>query len=127
MNRKRPWNDPVTLANFHANFKRCECGCLRWQGGHRVKDEVEDYGTVKFNDFPDLKEGRQTVYIHRAAWVIAHGPIPKGMQVHHKHGLCKHKNCGDVSHMELLTAFEHSEISNGWQWHRDDFEEREEL
>lgn len=43
-------------------------------------------------------------YAHRVAWEKAHGPIPSGMQVHHR---CRNRRCVNVDHLELLSPREH--------------------
>jgi len=46
-----------------------------------------------------------TIYWHRIAWEAVHGPIPVGMDIHHR---CGQRRCQNVAHMELLPHDEHA-------------------
>src|SRR5262245_23113326 len=43
---------------------------------------------------------------HRAAWIDVNGPIPIGMELHHK---CGNKACINVTHLELVTHRKHGQ------------------
>lgn len=42
---------------------------------------------------------------HRMAWEETHGPIPPGMQVHHR---CEIKLCINPQHLELMSVADHA-------------------
>lgn len=63
--------------------------CLEW-GGPRLP---KGYGTLR------VEEGKK-VYIHRAVWENAHGPIPEGLVVMH---ICDNPPCYRLSHLKLGT------------------------
>jgi hypothetical protein len=44
---------------------------------------------------------------HRVAWERANGPIPEGMQIHHK---CNNRLCVNPDHLEPLTRFDHDRL-----------------
>lgn len=87
---------PTCLADLYERAALSTNGCREWTG-HRSGG----YGKVALN-------GGQ-VQVHRAAYAFAHGPIPEGMQIHHK---CGNRACVEVGHLELLTASEHSLLHN---------------
>ena len=51
-------------------------------------------------------KGRR-ISVHRLVWEKAHGPIPKGYEIHHKDG---NGNNNDLSNLELLTCSEHKAL-----------------
>ena len=56
------------------------------------KDYSYAYRTVRLR-------GR-VMYAHRAAWELAHGPIPDGMIVRH---MCGNKACANAEHLRIGT------------------------
>ena len=62
--------------------------CWQWTGGTKGK------GYAEFHF-----EGRGHS-AHRFLWIATRGPIPKGMDVHHK---CNNRRCVRLSHLEVLT------------------------
>jgi hypothetical protein len=64
-------------------------GCVLWVGAVAKSG----YGNVCY-------QGR-TTGAHRAAWELANGPIPTGLQVCHS---CDVRTCINVAHMRLGTA-----------------------
>lgn len=88
-----PWNKGrhKTFADYPSPIRDEQTGCLRWQGPkHR-------HGYGKF---------KQT-FIHRFVWEQSNGPIPKGMEIDHVRARgCIHKDCFEVSHLELVTHTE---------------------
>jgi hypothetical protein len=68
-----------------------EDGCLVFVGAVNSKG----YGTAA--------EG----LVHRLAWQAFYGPIPAGMELHHR---CRVKTCCRVDHLVCLTKQEHREL-----------------
>src|SRR5262245_26964970 len=67
-------------------------GCHLWDG--HVK--AEGYGV--------FMTGGQNYYAHRYIWEKANGPVPSGLELHHKCGV---KSCVNVAHLELTTRRDH--------------------
>lgn len=60
--------------------------------------------------------GGRYLWAHRYAWERAHGPIPKGWQVHHA---CCVKACVNVDHLELVPSMkEHKRRHRQIAWAR---------
>jgi hypothetical protein len=77
-------------------------GCLFWTGSITA----EGYGKITIPaDGEDWRNGLRTWPAHRLRWVLANGPIPPNLVVHHKCGV---RRCVELSHLELLTAPENS-------------------
>lgn len=72
--------------------------CWEWQGSKQALG----YGQVGW-------KGRVLV-AHRLAYTLTHGPIPEGMQVHHK---CNNPPCCNPSHLEAVTQKANILLSNG--------------
>ncbi len=69
-----------------------ESGCWLWLG-HTTKD---GYGRIGKGG-----GGCKLVAAHRASYESFVGPIPKGLQIHHK---CYVKSCINPAHLQPLTA-----------------------
>lgn len=64
-------------------------GCVLWAGAI----DSDGYGRVRFRD--------KTPPAHRAAYELAHGPIPDGLQIDH---LCRVRSCVNPEHLEAVTT-----------------------
>jgi hypothetical protein len=73
-----------------------EDGCWNWKG--MVSDR--GYGLVKI--------GGKKRKAHRVMWELTYGPIPAGLEPHHK---CENKRCVRPGHLELVTKEEHLDLS----------------
>lgn len=62
--------------------------CTRWQGAKNG----DGYAVVKV--------GGRLHLAHRLAYVGAHGPVPKGLEVHHE---CGRRDCVNPSHLRAVT------------------------
>jgi hypothetical protein len=69
-------------------------GCVIWTGAKTPKG----YGQIRVN--------YKCLQTHRATWELAHGPVPKGMQVLHK---CDNPPCRELTHLFLGTAQDNSD------------------
>lgn len=69
-----------------------ETPCLIFQG----RKTALGYGSVIVD--------KRVRHAHTAAWEKVHGPITKGIEVHHK---CSKRDCVNVDHLEALTKVEH--------------------
>jgi len=61
-------------------------------------------GAVSTRGYGVVRRGGKNHYVHRKAWIEAHGPVPKGFVVHH---VCEEKLCYEVTHLMLMTHQEH--------------------
>ena len=67
------------------------CGddeCWRWRGG------------IDPNGYAVLRTGNVRRYVHRIAYIEAHGSIPKGHDVIHS---CEHRDCCNPRHLVAVT------------------------
>lgn len=84
-------------ARLAKNSESLGGGCISWTGG-KFKG---GYGKIKVMD---AEEGRRRqTGTHRAAWMVACGEIPDGLEVDH---LCFNTSCLNVDHMELVSPQE---------------------
>jgi hypothetical protein len=86
---------PFNEAEFWDSMERLPwSGCWIW-----TKASLHyGYGGVQWFPTPDAK--RVLTGIHRVAWTLTYGPIPKGMHVLHK---CDVTACGNPEHLRLGT------------------------
>ena len=78
-------------------------GCIEWTGA-RLLPPNEPYGVF-------TSSGKR-YRAHRAAWIMAHGPIPDGMMVCHR---CDNPPCCNPEHLFLGSAKDNAEdmVSKG--------------
>jgi len=109
---------------------RCDCG---WEGPKPSYQTVTSPGTcgrrcpfqlVEFGRNPNgcgwktlqgymaVQMGGKGVTEHRLVWERAHGPIPKGMEIHHKDG---NRSNNALTNLQLVTPQEHARIHAGWR------------
>lgn len=87
--------DPTFPARFFSRTRQQEDGCLIYTG--RLE---KGYGKLKFDGHNRTAQ--------RVAWILAHGPVPEGMYVHHT---CLNPSCVRVSHL-VLTDSPHPTIAD---------------
>lgn len=88
-----PRHTPETLAlTLARKSERDSNGCLLWRG---YVDKRTGYGIIGVD--------WRLVKVHRAAWVVANGPIPDGLKVCHT---CDVRNCIEPTHLWLGTQKE---------------------
>jgi hypothetical protein len=73
--------------------------CWLWTGYYRREN---GYGQIAVK----IKGIRRPMSVHRVAWTLAHGPIPKGKEVLHK---CDIRLCVRDSHLFLGTQLENNQ------------------
>lgn len=79
-------------------YSRADGECLRWDRAH----DEDGYGLVRF-------EGRDQ-RVHRAAYVIANGPIAPGYEVDHT---CHTRDCHNLDHLRLVIHKQNAENRAG--------------
>lgn len=67
-------------------------GCILWA---KITDN-KGYGRLRI-----YLDGKAVFFpAHRAAWILAHGPIADGLVIDH---LCRTRHCVNLEHLELVT------------------------
>lgn len=69
-------------------------GCHVWQGQPSQK-------------YPSIKVGGRQLKTHIYFWEQAHGPVPRGMVLHH---VCENTRCMNVAHLEVVTAASNTHV-----------------
>lgn len=99
---------PATLSELYQRAVLApRTGCLVWDG----RMVWNGYGQIAIGRQHAAELGcPQTILVHRLAWELANGPIPKGMQIDHR---CSNRACVNVAHMELVTPGENTRRGYG--------------
>lgn len=85
-----------------------------------VDDETECWvwtGGCVGKGYPALELNGKKVYAHRASCALFNGPIPWGMQVHHR---CLNPKCVNPAHLEHTTPKRNRELQRLGVGHEDD-------
>jgi len=83
---------PDELHRFNSKWIKVH-DCHLWQ----APLDRDGYGTFFFRKF-----NRR---VHRVAWFMLHGAIPKGMVVNHT---CRKRNCVNPQHLQIMSPVENS-------------------
>jgi hypothetical protein len=81
------WKSYTPLMRLEDRIAFDDDGCWRWTG----HVQTTGYGQMQID--------RRHVVVHRVAWMLFRGPIPDGMDVHHR---CGTKRCCNPEHLELV-------------------------
>lgn len=107
---RRPWNHPVVVARFLARCEPCpNCECVLYVG----YSKPNGWGRFWANDFPYCKSS--WVYAHRYIYALLRRIPEKGIDIHHDHGLCRHRHCVNMYHLEEQPHDAHGAISQRYQ------------
>tara|TARA_B110000858_G_C17537980_1_gene352229 strand:+ start:222 stop:557 length:336 start_codon:yes stop_codon:yes gene_type:complete len=63
------------------------------------------------NKYKKVRRNGKQVYEHRWVWAEVHGPIPKGMQVHH---INNNKSDNRIENLRLVTHQQNKNMSDCW-------------
>ncbi|MGW5519089.1 HNH endonuclease signature motif containing protein [Nocardia africana] len=83
---------PTLSERFYKRLKQTSSGCLEWTG----YIGPNGYGQIG-------NSNRKVILTHRAAWMLNHGRIAKGMFILHK---CDNRPCCNIDHLFIGTQME---------------------
>ena len=66
---------------------------------------IEWNGTITKCGYGQIRLDGKLFYVHRVAYTLYHGSIPKGLQIDH---LCRNRKCFNPEHLEAVTNKENS-------------------
>lgn len=93
--RHAAWRRADREATFWGKVSKSD-GCWEWTGAH----DPEGYGHASMRWLAGAGG-----YTHRAAYILAVGPIPAGLTIDH---LCRNRGCVNPSHLEAVTTRENT-------------------
>jgi len=67
-------------------------------------------GQITKQGYPRRESNHGTVLVHRQVYIDAHGPVPDGIDVHHR---CEQTDCVRLDHLELWTRSQHIRSHRG--------------
>lgn len=70
--------------------------CWLWQGAR----QRSGYGSLRF--------GKKTFLVHRFVFELLVGPIPDGLELHHKCGI---RHCCNPDHLSVIAPTDHRHLS----------------
>lgn len=73
--------------------------CWEWEGG----TNLQGYGQVSAPGVKSAQSTGRIIPVHRLAYRLFKGPIPRGMEIDH---LCRNRLCCNPSHLEAVTRTE---------------------
>ena len=83
----------VPLADrLERNSKAAPNGCRLW------------LGALTPNGYGIIWDDSRAKNVHRVAYVLKYGPVPKGLELHH---ICKNRNCINPRHLIPLSPKAH--------------------
>jgi len=79
------------IERLEARHRLTPTGCWEWTGS----GTLNGYGQISVDD--------RKWYVHRLAWTLLRGPIPRGMVIDH---LCRNHACFNPDHLRVVTQRE---------------------
>ena len=66
-------------------------------------------GSTTDNGYGQIRDGTRRVLVHRLSYALAHGGTPSELQIDHVWDKgCRHRNCVNPAHLELVTNQENT-------------------
>ena len=78
--------------------------------GDFTKECLTGVGYLKPDGYRQVSLDGKQPYIHRAVYEYVVGPVPEGMEVHHK---CFTRDCYNYTHLEVVTPTVNKQIRKG--------------